>query len=111
MITQESIDHLTVFAEQHYCKNCKTNPCEIFTSGMYEKCLPLLSEFEKQESDYQVFLASVQKPHIPGKCVFCRNEEMNDRDKDYTLVTLRNHGGTIKMRGYLCSYHYNKECV
>ena len=105
MITQENIEHLTVFAEQHFCKNCTTNPCKIFTSGEYEKCPSCLQAFEKQESEYHNFLASVQKPFIPGKCVCCRNEEMNDKDTDYKLVTIRNHDGTIKMRGYLCAYH------
>jgi hypothetical protein len=111
MITQDNIEHLTVFAEQYYCKDCKTNSCEIFTNGSYEKCAPLLLAFEKQESDYHAFLTSVQRPYIPGKCVLCRNDEINDKDTNYTLITLRNNDGTIRMRGYLCSHHYNKEMI
>ena len=102
-------EQLTVFAEQYYCRYCKTNPCEIFTSGKYETCPGLLAEFQKQENEYNDFLASIQKPFVPGKCLLCRNEEMNDRDNNYTLTTLRNPNGTIKMRAYLCSYHYQKE--
>ena len=107
MITD--IEGLTIFAEQNYCKKCLVNPCEIFTNGKYERCVHLLSAFQKQELDYHNFLLSVQKPHIPGKCVLCRNEEMNDRDTEYTLTLLRNVNGTIRTRGYLCSYHYKKE--
>ena len=110
-MNQDEIESLGIFAEQHHCKECKTNPCEIFTNGEYEKCNALLSEFQKQESEYHTFLNSVQKPFIPGKCVFCRNEEMDDRDTNYTLTTLRNYDGTIRMRGYLCSYHHLKECA
>ncbi len=111
MITQDNIEDLTIFAEHHFCKKCTTNPCEIFTGGRYEKCVPLLAEFEKRESEYNKFLSSVQKQHVPGKCVFCRNEEMDDRDTDYQLITLRNLDGTIRMRGYLCGYHRAKEWV
>ena len=108
MIDQED---LTIFAEQKHCKECLTNPCEIFTSGDYDKCPSLVSAFEKATSGYHAFMNSVQKRHTPGKCVFCREEEMDDRDKDYTLTTLRNLDGTIRMRGYLCSYHCKKEWV
>jgi hypothetical protein len=104
-------EQVLIFAEQHYCKNCLVNPCEMFTNGNYEQCAPLIAEYDKQDSEHHAFLASVQKQHIPGKCVFCRNEEMDDRDKNYTLTTLRNNDGTIRMRGYLCSYHRAKEWV
>lgn len=111
MITQDESVRLTIFAEQIHCKICTTNPCQIFTNGQYEKCPGVLSAFQKQEDGYNAFLNSLQKPFIPGKCVHCRNEEMNDRDTDYELVTLRNHDGTIRMRGYLCSYHRKQEWI
>ena len=110
-MNQNDIEGLTVFAEQNYCKGCNTNPCQTFTAGKYEDCVPLLAAFNKQESDYHTFLESVQKQHIPGKCVFCREEEVDDKDKDYTLVTLRYTDGKIRMRGYLCSHHYKQEWV
>ena len=111
MITQENIEMLTVFAERDFCKKCTISPCTIFTSGEYEKCPHVMSAFEKQEEDYHNFLASVQKPFVPGKCVFCREEEVNDRDADYKLVTLRYSDGKIRMRGYLCSYHRHQEWI
>ena len=106
---QGDMVHLTNFAEQKYCKECPTNPCAVFTTGNYHECVPLLTEFKKVMVEYHSFLLSVQKQHVPGKCVFCRNEEMDDRDTDYKLTTLRNFDGTIKMRGYLCSYHRAQE--
>lgn len=111
MLTQEESYWLTIFAEQHYCKECAKAECEHFTNGEYEKCPNVLEAFLKNQSEYHAFLNSVQKPFIPGKCVFCRNEEMNDRDNNYTPTTLRNHDGTIRMRGYLCSYHHAMEWV
>jgi len=111
MISANEIEGITCYAEQHYCKGCNTNPCNIFTSGEYEKCVPLITEYEKELSQYHTLLNSLQVKHVPGKCVFCRNEEINDKDTDYTLATLRYTDGKIRMRGYLCSYHYKQEWI
>jgi len=110
-MTPNDIEGLTIFAEQNYCKTCPVNPCEKFTSGEYEKCVPLITEYEKELSQYHNLLNSLQVKHVPGKCVFCRNEEINDKDTNYTLVTLRYTDGKIRMRGYLCSYHYKQEWI
>ena len=40
-----------------------------------------------------------------------RNEDINDKDTNYTLATLRYTDGKIRMRGYLCSYHYKQEWI
>jgi len=61
MIHQEDIVPLTLFAEQHYCKECKMNPCEIFTRGDYDQCPGLMSAFEKNTAEYHAFMNSVQK--------------------------------------------------
>lgn len=96
------------FAEQHFCKNCTVNPCQIFTSGEYEKCPSLVSEYEKCTKEHHDFLKKVQVPFTPGKCAICREEEMNDRDNEYQIITIRYPDGKIKFRGYACRYHREK---
>jgi hypothetical protein len=47
----------------------------------------------------------VQQPVILGKCYQCRQNETNDKNHNYTLITAKRPDGKIHIHAKLCSVH------
>ena len=102
---QEDIHRLTIFAEQTFCKTCQVKDCAKFYMGNYEDCPELMAAFEKATKEHHAFLKSMENPFVPGKCHECRSQELNDKDHNYTKVTVQHANGKICFHGWVCSVH------
>jgi hypothetical protein len=104
-LTQDDIENLAIFAENEFCIKCPCANCWTYYTGNYQNCKLLVREFIKAHDNRNAFLNSVQKPFVPGKCLVCRRNELNDKDQNYTLVTAKRRDGKIHFHGYVCSVH------
>ena len=102
---QEDIHQLIIFAEQTFCKKCQVKECGYAFTGDYEACTELMAAFEKATNEHHAFLKSMENPFVPGKCHECKIQELNDKDHNYTKVTVQHANGKIYFHGWVCSAH------
>ena len=101
---QDDMVQLSIFAEQEFCIKCPVKNCSDFYNGKYENCQSLMAAFGKALDDHNAFLNGIMKPVIPGQCYQCRNDEINDKDHNYALITARKEN-KIHLHAWLCSVH------